>query len=196
MAHHFAHLRMQYKNAHKSLPTIAKELGVDAVVEGTVERSGDRVRISTRLIRIGATEENLWAQSFDRDVRNVLDLQADVARSIAGQIKVSLTPQEQGQLAERHPLNPEVLDLYLRGRASMDAGTEEGLRKAIDFFAKALAQDPSYAPAEAALALAYGALTPDFENPKDVMPKSRDHAQKAIALSNDTLAEADTALAS
>ena len=90
---------MQYKNAHKGLPVIARELGVDAVVEGTVERSGDRVRISARLIRAGANEENLWAQSFDRDVRDVLDLQADVARSIADQIKVSLTPQEQGQLA-------------------------------------------------------------------------------------------------
>jgi serine/threonine-protein kinase len=187
---------MQYKNAHKGLPTIAKELGVDAVVEGTVQRSGDRVRISARLIRVGAHEENLWAESFDRDVRDVLDLQADVARSIADEIKVSLTPQERGQLAQRHPVDPAVLDLYLQGRASMDAGTEEGIRKAIDFFEQALARDRSYAAAEAQLALAYGALTPDFERPKDVMPKSREHAQRAIDLSNDTLAEADTAMAS
>ncbi|MGA2149718.1 MAG: protein kinase [Bryobacteraceae bacterium] len=186
---------MQYKNAHKGLPTIAKELGVDAVVEGTVQRSGDRVRISARLIRVGPNEENLWAESFDRDVRDVLDLQADVARSIADEIKVSLTPQERGQLAERHPVDPAVLDLYLRGRASMDAGTEDGIRKAIDLFEQALARDRSYAPAEAQLALAYGALTPDFEKPKDVMPKSREHAQRAIELSNDTLAEADTAMA-
>jgi tetratricopeptide (TPR) repeat protein len=186
---------MQYKNAQKGLPAIARELGVDAVVEGTVQRSGDRVRISARLIRIGASEENLWAQTFDRDVRDVLDLQAEVARSIADQIKVSLTPQEQGQLAERHPVNPAVLDLYLRGRASMDTGTEDGIHKAMDFFGQALAQDPSYAPAEAALALAYGALSPDFESPKEVMPKSREHAQKAIGLSNDTLAEANTAMA-
>ena len=186
---------MQYKNAHKGLPTIARELGVDAVVEGTVQRFGDRVRISARLIRVGANEENLWQQSFDRDVRDVLDLQADVARSIADEIKVSLTPRERGQLAQRHPVDPAVLDLYLRGRASMDAGTEEGIRKAIDLFEQALAHDRSYAPAEAALALAYGALTPDFEKPKDVMPKSREHAQRAIDLSDDTLAEADTAMA-
>ena len=186
---------MQYKNAHKGLPTIARELGVDAVVEGTVQRSGDRVRISARLIRVGAHEENLWAESFDRDVRDVLDLQADVARSIADQIKVSLTPQEQGQFAARHPVDPVVLDLYLRGRASMDAGTEDGIRKGMGFFEQALAHDPSYAPAEAALALAYGALTPDFERPKEVMPKSREHAQRAIDLSHDTLAEADTAMA-
>jgi serine/threonine-protein kinase len=186
---------MQYKNAHKSLPQIARELGVDAVVEGTVQRSGDRVRISARLIRAGANEENLWEHSFDRDVRDVLDLQTEVAGSIADSIKVSLTPQERGQLAERHPVDPAVLDLYLRGRASMDAGTEEGIRKAIDLFEQALAKDRSYAPAEAQLALAYGALTPDFEKPKDVMPKSRGHAQRAIDLSNDTLAEADTAMA-
>jgi serine/threonine-protein kinase len=186
---------MQYKNVHKRLPTIARELGVDAVVEGTVQRSGDRVRISARLIRVGADEEDLWQKTFVRDVRDVLDLQADVARSIADEIKVSLTPQERGQLAERHPVDPAVLDLYLRGRASMDAGTEEGIRKAIDLFDQALAHDRSYAPAEAALALAYGALTPDFEKPKDVMPKSREHAQRAIELSNDTLAEADTAMA-
>ena len=187
---------MQYKNAHKGLPTIARELGVDAVVEGTVQRSGDRVRISARLIRVGANEEDLWAQSFDRDVRDVLDLQADVARSIADQIKVSLTPQERVQLAARHPVDPAVLDLYLRGRAAMDVGTEAGIRKGIDFLGQALARDPSYAPAEAALALAYGGLTPDFESPKEVMPKAREHARKAIDLSNDTLAEADTAMAS
>ncbi|HUA58435.1 MAG TPA: protein kinase [Verrucomicrobiae bacterium] len=186
---------MQYKNAHKTLPAIARELGVDAVVEGTVQRSGDHVHISARLIRVGAHEEDLWAQSFDRDVRDVLDLQDQVARSIADQIKVSLTPQEQGQLAQRRTIDPAALDLYLRGRASMDAGTEDGIRKAMDFFQQTLARDPSYAPAEAALALAYGALTPDFEKPKDVMPKSRLHAQKAIDLSHDTLAEADTALA-
>ncbi len=186
---------MQYKNVHKRLLTIARELGVDAVVEGTVQRFGDRVRISARLIRVGANEETLWQQSFDRDVRDVLDLQADVARSIADEIKVSVTPQERGQLAQRHPVDPAVLDLYLRGRASMDAGTEEGIRKAIDLFEQALAHDRSYAQAEAALALAYGALTPDFEKPKDVMPKSREHAQRAIELSGDTLAEADTAMA-
>lgn len=186
---------MQYKNARKSLLVIAKELGVDAVVEGTVQRSGDRVRISARLIRAGASEENLWEQSFDRDVRDVLDLQAGVARSIADQIKLSLTPQEQVRLAEHHPVDPRVLDLYLKGRASMDTNSEEGIHKAIEFFEQALARDPSYAAAEAAMALAYGALTPDYERPKDVMPKSREHAQRAIDLSHDTLAEADTALA-
>ena len=186
---------MQYKNARKSLLVIAKELGVDAVVEGTVQRSGDRVRISARLIRAGASEQNLWEQTFDRDIRDVLDLQAGVARSIADQIKLSLTPQEQVRLAEHHPVDPQVLDLYLKGRASMDTNTEDGIRGAIVLFEQALARDPSYASTEAAMALAYGALTPDYEKPKEVMPKSREHAQRAIDLSHDTLAEADTALA-
>ncbi|HUB79914.1 MAG TPA: protein kinase [Bryobacteraceae bacterium] len=186
---------MQYKNVHKPLPAIARELGVDAVVEGTVERSGDRVRISVRLIRAGTKEETLWTESYDRDIRDILDLQADVARSVAGQIELSLTPQEQGRLAERRPIEPGVLDLYLKGRSSMDAGTQEGIEKAIGFYNQALARNPSYAPAEAALALAYGAMTPDFARPKDVLPKSREHAQKAIELSGDTLSDADTALA-
>src|SRR5205085_5817031 len=99
------------------------------------------------------------------------------------------------QLAEHHPVDPRVLDLYLKGRASMDTNTELGIHQAIEFFEQALARDPSYAAAEAAMALAYGALTPDYERPKDVMPKSREHAQKAIELSHDTLAEANTALA-
>jgi len=185
---------MQYKNARKALPVIGRELGVDAVVEGTVQRAGNHVRISVRLIRAG-NEENLWAQSFDRDIHDVLDLQADMARSIADQIKLSLTPQEQGQLAERRPVDPAVLDLYLQGRAAMDLGTDDGFHQAMAFFEQALKRDPSYAPAEGWLALAYGYLTPDFARPKDVMPKSREHAQRAIELSHDTLAEADTALA-
>ena len=186
---------MQYKNAHKALPVIAKELGVDAVVEGTVQREGNRVRISARLIRAGGNEESLWAQSFDRDLRDVLDLQTDLARAIADQIKVTLTPREQQQLTERHPVNPAVLDLYLKGRAAADPGTEDAIHKGMDYFEQALAKDPSYAPAHAALALAYGNLTPGYEAPKKVMPESRKHALRAIELSGDTLAEADTALA-
>jgi tetratricopeptide (TPR) repeat protein len=147
------------------------------------------------LIRAGGGEESLWAQSFDRDLRDVLDLQTDVARAIADQIKVSLTPTEKNQLAERHPVDPAVLDLYLKGRAAADAGTEDAIHKGMDYFEQALAKDPSYAPAHAALALAYGNLTPGYEAPKKVMPESRKHAQRAIELSGDTLAEADTALA-
>src|SRR5439155_8705727 len=96
---------MQYKKAHKSLPKIAEELNVDAVVEGTVARSGDRVRITAQLIQ-AETDKNLWAQSYDRDLRDVLALQSDVAQSIAHAIPITLTPQEQARLEDTRPVNP------------------------------------------------------------------------------------------
>jgi TolB-like protein/tetratricopeptide (TPR) repeat protein len=185
---------MQYKDTSKALPVIAKELGVDALVEGTVQRVNDRVRITVRLVRAGREEENLWTQSYDRDVRDVLDVQADVARSIASQVKLTLTPVEQERLAARHPVDPNVFNLYLKGRALADQGTEDAIVKGIAYLEQALQTDPKYAPAHAAMALAYGSLTPDYRAPKDVMPKSREHAVRAIEL-DDTLSEAHTALA-
>jgi hypothetical protein len=110
----------------------------------------------------------------------VLDLQADMARSIANQIKLSLRHRGRGQLAQRRPVDPAVLDLYLQGCASLDSDTEDRIHKGMESFEQALAQDPSDAPAEAVLALAYGWVTPDYAKPKDVMPKSREHAQRAI----------------
>jgi serine/threonine protein kinase/tetratricopeptide (TPR) repeat protein len=185
---------MQYKGANKPLPSIATELGVDALVEGTVQRSNDRVRITVRLVRAGRDEENLWSQTYDRDVRDVLDLQAEVASSIADQIKLTLTPGEQQRLAVRHPVDPEVLQLYLKGKASADLGSEDAILRGIAYLDEAVRKNPGYAPAHAAMALAYGSLTPAYKAPKDVMPKSREHAVRAIEL-DDTLSEAHTALA-
>jgi TolB-like protein/Tfp pilus assembly protein PilF len=185
---------MQYKGANKSLPSIAEELGVDALVEGTVQRSNDRVRITVRLLRAGRDEENLWNQTYDRDVRDVLDLQAEVASSIARQIKLTLTPGEEQRLAARHPMDPEALQLYLKGKASVDLGSEDAIFRGIAYLEQAVRKSPEYAPAHAAMALAYGSLTPAYRAPKDVMPKSREHAVRAIEL-DDTLAEAHTALA-
>ena len=185
---------MQYKAAAKPLPTIAAELGVDALVEGTVQRAGDRVRISVRLVRAGRNEENLWAQSFDRDVRDVLDVQADVARSIASQIRLTLTPGEEARLAVRRPVGPEVLRLYLQGKAAIYQGTEDAILRGIAYFTQALDKDPKNAQAHAAMALAYGMLNPAYRPPKEVMPKSREYALRAIEL-DETVSEAYTALA-
>ena len=185
---------MQYKGATKPLTAIAGELGVDALVEGTVQRVNDRVRISVRLVRAGAAEEDLWSQRYDRGVRDVLDLQAEVASAIAAQIRLTLSPGEQERLAARHPIDPEALQLYLKGKAAADAGTEDGIARGLKYFEQALDRSPSYAPAHAAMALAYGNLTPAYRAPKDVMPKSREHAVRAIEL-DDTLSEAHTALA-
>ena len=186
---------MQYKNARKPLPAIAQELGVDALVEGSVQQSGNRVRITATLVRGDKSEENLWTETFDRDLKDVLDIEADVARAIASQIKVTLTPQEQERLAVRRPVDPEVFQLVLRGRAAADQGTEDSLFKAIGYFEQALAKNPMYAPAHAAIALAYGSLNPAYRAPKEVMPKSREHAVQAIEL-DEGLSEAHAALGS
>jgi eukaryotic-like serine/threonine-protein kinase len=185
---------MAYKGAGKPLPVIAKELGVDALVEGTVQRQEDRVRISVRLVRADRQEEQLWSQTYDRDLRDVLDLQADVASSIASQMRLTLSPGEQQRLAARHPVDPESLQLYLKGKAAADLGTEDDIVKGIAYFEQALQKSPDYAQAHAAMALAYASLTPAYRAPKAVMPKSRDHAVKAIEL-DDALSEAHTALA-
>jgi tetratricopeptide (TPR) repeat protein len=185
---------MAYKGTTKPLPVIARELGVDALIEGTVQRLNDRVRISVRLVRASRQEEQLWSERYDRDLRDVLDLQADVARSIASQMRLTLTPGEQQRLAERHPVDPDVLQLYLKGKAAADLGSEDAIIKGIAYFDQALKKSPTYAPAHAAMALAYSTLTPAYRAPKDVMPKSREHAVRAIEL-DDTLSEAHTALA-
>jgi len=184
---------MQYKAARKALPQIARELNVDAVIEGSVMRSGDQVRITAKLVE-AKTEQNLWADTYDRDVRDVLSLQADVAKAIADQVQITLTPQEQQQLSARAPVDPEVFQLYLKGRAAFNEGTEDSAVKSIGYFQQVIAQDPRYAPAYAGMARAYGSLTPFPRAPKDVMPKAREQALKAIAL-DDNLSEAHTALA-
>ena len=184
---------MQYKGAHKALPQIARELNVDAVIEGSVMRSGDQVRITAKLVE-AKTEQNLWADTYDRDVRNVLSLQADVAKAIADQVQITLTPQEQQQLSARAAVDPEVFQLYLEGRAAFNEGTEDSAVKSIGYFQQVIVKDPRYAPAYAGMARAYGSLTPFPRAPKDVMPKAREQALKAIAL-DDNLSEAHTALA-
>jgi serine/threonine-protein kinase len=185
---------MQYKGTRKPLPVIARELGVDAIVEGSIQQTASRVRITAKLVRAVPTEENLWADSFDRDLKDVLDLQTDVARAISNEIKVTLTPQEQQRLAVRRPVDPEVFQLFLKGRAASDEGTEDGFLKAISYFDQALAVKPDDAAAHAAMALAYENLTPAFRAPKEVLPKARAHAVRAIEL-DPSLSDAHAALA-
>lgn len=106
---------MHYRDSRKTLPEIAKELGVDAVVEGSVVRSADRVRIDAQLIR-AATDRHLWAKSYERDVQDVLMLQGELARTIASEVQVRLTPKEQGQLGNAPPVNPQAYEAYLKAR--------------------------------------------------------------------------------
>ncbi len=184
---------MQYKGTKKSLSEIARELHVDAVVEGTVMHSGDRVRITAQLIE-ASTDHHLWAASYDRDLQNVLSMQEEVTRAIVSEVRVKLTAQEQARLASMHPINPEAFQLWLKGRYYWYKLNPEGLQKAIEYFQQALEKDPAYAPAYAGLADSYNLLA--FFNvfpPREVMPKAKAAAVKALEL-DDNLAEAHVSL--
>jgi tetratricopeptide (TPR) repeat protein len=171
-------------------------LNVDAVVEGTVLRSGSRVRITAQLIR-ASTDKHLWAQSYEVELRDVLALQRKVALSIAGQIRIVLNPNEQSASAEPKALNAEAYEDYLKGRYFWNKRTGEGLKKAVDYFNQAIAKDPDYAQAYAGLADSY-ALMGDWQYgllaPKEALPRAKAAAAKAIALDS-TLGEAHISLA-
>ena len=187
---------MPYKHAGKSLPQIARELDVDAVVEGTVLRSGDRVRITAQLIQANA-DKHLWAASYEGDVRDTLALQNQVARSIAEQIRISLSPQEQAVLKSAKVVNPEAYEAYLKGRYFWNKRTADSLKTAVDYFSQAIAKDPNYAQAYTGLADAY-ALLGDWQYgvlaPKEAFPKAKAAAIKALELDS-ALSEAHNSLA-
>jgi len=187
---------MPYKRARKSLPQIARELNVDAIVEGTVLRSGDRVRITAQLIQATA-DKHLWAGSYEGDLRDTLALQNTVARSIAEQIRINLSPQEQAVLKSAKVVNPEAYEAYLKGRYFWNKRTGDSLKTAVDYFNQAIAKDPNYAPAYTGLADAY-ALLGDWQyavlTPKEAFPKAKAAAIKALELDS-TLSEAHNSLA-
>jgi hypothetical protein len=138
------------------LPEIARELNVEAVVEGTVLRFGDRVRITAQLIGL-PVERHLWAQSFEGDLRDTLALQNSVACAIAEQIRATVTQQEQAALQNSKPLNPVAYEAYLKGRYFMNKRTGDGMKKAIEYFSRAIERDPTYAAA-------YSGLVSDSES--------------------------------
>ena len=185
---------MRYRETTKLLPEIARELQVDALVEGTVARSGNRVRITANLVR-ASPEQHLWAQSYERDLHDVLRLQDDVARAIADEIRVTLTPQEQSRLASSGSVDPEVYERYLKGRYFWNRRAEADLRKAIDYFQQAIDRDARYGPAYAGLADAYITLGYlDLLPPWEADAKAKAAALQALAI-DETLAEAHTSLA-
>ena len=185
---------MRYKKTDKSLPEIARELNVGGIIEGTVQRSGDRVRITAQLIE-GATDKHLWAKSYERAVKDVLALQDEVARDVANEIKVKLTPQEQARLTRARPVNPEAHELYLRGRFHWNKRSPEGVRKSIEYFEQAIEKDPDNALAYSALADSYNVISSyNLLAPNEAFPKAKEAATKAVQL-DDSLAEAHTSLA-
>ena len=187
---------MTYKRVRKPLPEIARELNVDAVVEGTVMRSGERVRITAQLIQV-PDEKHLWAHSYEGNLQDTLALQNNVARAIAGEIRVTLNPREEAALKESKTVNTEAYEAYLKGRYFWNKRTGEGLKKAVDYFDRAIATDPAFARAYSGLADSY-ALMGDWEygilSPRDAFPRAKAAATKALAL-DDKLSEAHTSLA-
>jgi len=187
---------MTYKNARKSLAEIANELNVEAVVEGSVSRSGERVRVTAQLID-ARSDKHIWADSYDEDIRDALVLQSKVTTAIARHIRAALNPQEQLALAKSRTINPEAYEAYLKGRYFWNKRTAQGLRTAIDYFGRAIEIDPRYAEAYAGLADAY-AIAGDWKMgvlpPQDAFARATAAAAEALAL-DDTLSEAHTSLA-
>jgi TolB-like protein/Tfp pilus assembly protein PilF len=185
---------MRYKGTTKPVPEIARELNVEAVVEGSVQWSGDRVRVTAQLI--GApTDTHLWAESYDRDLRDVLALQDDVARAIASQIKVKLTPQEQVRLASAHRANPEAHEAYLKGRYYWNKRSRGEVKKSLEYFQRAIEIDPTYPLAYAGIADAYSVLGDKADvAPSEAWPKARAASLKALEI-DETLGEAHASLA-
>lgn len=179
---------MQYKGAKKPLPQIARELGVDSIVEGSVLRSGQRVRITVQLVR-ASTDQHIWAESYEKDLTDILAVQSEAARAIVGEIKIRLTPEEGQRLGRVRPVNPEAYDDYLRGRFYWAKFRSEDYDTAIEFFQKAIDKDPTYAPAYAGMAHAYRAMAWEgLIPPGEGLPKAESAARRAQAL-DDTLPE-------
>ena len=187
---------MAYKHTRKSLPQIARELNVDAVVEGTVLRSGDQVRITAQLIE-GVADRHVWSQSYQGELRDTLALQNTVARAIADQIRINVNPQEQAALKTDTVVNPVAYESYLRGRYFWNKRTADGLKVALAYFNQAIDEDAKYARAYSGLADTY-ALLGDWQyavmTPKEALPKAKAAAIKALELDS-SLGEAHNSLA-
>src|SRR6516165_5951210 len=188
---------MRYKRTQKPLPEIAKELNVDAIVEGSVQRAGNRVRITAQLIH-AATDQHLWAEAYERDLRDVLVLQDEVARNIAQQVRVNLTPEENIRLSSGRPVDPEAYQLYVKGRYFWAKRNQESFNRAISYFREAIDRDPSYAAPYSGLADCYVLFGSSFDvgghPPSEVQPKAKAAALKALELDS-SLADAHNSLA-
>jgi len=187
---------MHYKGTNKSLPEIAKELNVDAVVEGTVQRSGERVHVRAQLIH-AASDSHLWAADYDRDSRDILDLQSEVARAIASEVSIKITPAEQRLLVPKRTIARAAIDNYLQGRYFWNRRTEEDMRKAIGYFEAAISADANYAQAYAGLADSYnqlGTVMIGVMPPSEARRTGEIAARKGLEIDNE-VAEAHAALA-
>jgi TolB-like protein/Tfp pilus assembly protein PilF len=183
----------RYKGMRKPLPEIARELGVEGIVEGTVLRSGTRIRITSQLI-YAPSDQHLWAHSYERDLRDVVALQADVAQAIAGEVRAVLTTEQRTRLTARGTTNPGAYEDYLKARSYWNQRTPAAVEKSIAFFQQAVEKDPNFALAYAGLADAYNfSSVLGVMAPKESSPEAKAAATKALVL-DPRLAEAHAAL--
>lgn len=188
---------MRFKDSQLPLPEIAKALHVDALVEGSVMREGSRIRVNAQLIR-GATDEHIWSEAYDRELRDVLALQSDVAQAIAGRVAVTLTGTERQRLTAVRPISPEVYESYLKGRYALEeSNSRAGIEESIARFEEAIRRDSTFAPAYLGLAAAYDDLSLVFigSPPEKFRPKVISTARKALEL-DPQLAEAHVLIGS
>lgn len=183
---------MQYRDTQKKAPQIAKELQADVLIEGSILKVNDRVRITAKLID-GPSDTHLWSKRYERDLRNVIALQHEIASDIAREVRISLRPQEQAHLARAREVIPAVHEAYLRGRFHLQNGSKASIYRALDYFQQAIEKDVEYAPAYAGVADAYTAMRSTYAAPSEVMPKAKTAALKAVAL-DQTLPEAHVSL--
>ena len=183
-----------YKDAHRPLSEIARELGVDVVMTGSVMRAGDRVQITGQLID-GVTEEHLWAERYERELQNVLTVQNEIVAAIAREIELTLTPEAEGRLATARPVDPEAYEAYLRGRSYLELFTPPDLETAQQYFELALKEDPNYALAHAGISAVWARRVVAAVVPaREAAAGWKEAAERAVEL-DDTLAEAHGQLA-
>ena len=185
---------MRFKNPQISVKQIAKELDVDAIVEGSVTREGNRIRVTAQLIR-GSTDEHFWSEAYDRDLRDVLALESDVAQAVAQKVEVTVSGEEHSRLVAAGSVAPEVYESYLKGRLAR-GNTKADVDQSIAYYQDAINKDPTFAPAYVWLAAAYDRLGGAFVGvrPSEVRPKVISAAQKALEL-DPGLADAHALLA-
>ena len=185
---------MQYKSTRDPLPKIAQALNVNAVVEGSVRRAGSRVHITADLIQ-AQTDRHLWTHSYEGDIRDLVSLERDVARSIATEVNATLTPQEEARFSKPRPVDPEAYDAYLEGRFYWGKRTGDSLNRSLQFFQQAIQKDPGNPLSYAGLADTYNMLADYTQLPSEqALPKAQAAAAKALEL-DDSLAEAHASLA-
>lgn len=185
---------MRFRNPQVSLPEIARTLGVDALVEGSVMRDGSRLRVTAQLIR-GATDDHFWSATYDRELRDVLSLQSELAQSIAQKVQATVTGEEQKSFTRAHPVAPEVYESYLKGRYAL-TNSKSGVEESIGYFEDTVKKDPTFAPAYVGLAEAFSELGTVFigASPVENRPKVISFARQALELDPD-LSEAHVLLA-